>query len=345
MLRSSLHRHLGTLGFLALAATSFPIVAAAQVSTTEQAPNAQSEYRKAHDAAKARNWPEARRILLGLWKREKTYDVAASLSEAEFALGHVAASAQYMDYALRHVTPNESATTIANMRGALEKIRPKVGGAKVIINDPTAQLRVDGEAIDLEPNVEVFLDPGQHVLEATAGDRKVSKTIAVRAGETQTLEFQLPPAPSTSAAPPESGGAAALVAPNPADSAEPGGGVRHIVLIAGGALAVAGLGTGIGFGVASNSAESDVEDYRARVGSGGCQGSSPSADCSALRDAADSQRRSSLIANVGYGVAAAGLVAVGVALLWPESNDAESSRSARFELRCTGSGVSFGGTF
>jgi hypothetical protein len=342
MLRSSLHRHLGTLGFLALAVTSFPPIAAAQASTADQALNAQSEYRKAHDAAKARNWTEARRILLGLWKREKTYDVAASLSEAEFALGRVAASAQYMDYALRHVTPNESATTIANMRAALGKIRPKVGGAKVIINDPTAQFSVDGEAVDLEPNVEVYLDPGQHVLQATAGDRKVSKTINVRAGETQTFEFELPPAPSTSAAPTES---TAPATPKPADSTGPSGNVRHVALIAGGALAVAGLGTGIGFGIASNSAEGDVEDYRARVGSGGCQGSSSSADCSALRDAADSQRRSSLIANVGFGFAAAGIVAVGAALLWPQGHEAESARASRVQLRWTGDGVSFGGTF
>ena len=180
MLRRSFYKHLGTFGFLAMAATSFPTMASAQPSTAAQAAEAQSEYRKAHEAAKARNWVEARRIFLGLWNREKTYDVAASLSEVEYALGHVAASAQYMDYALRHVTPNESAATIANMKGALDKIRPKVGGAKVVINDPTAQLRVDGHPVDLEPNVEVFLDPGQHVLEAAAGDRKVSKTIAAR---------------------------------------------------------------------------------------------------------------------------------------------------------------------
>jgi hypothetical protein len=339
MLRSSFHKPLATLGFLAAVATSFPTVATAQTTTAEQAPNPQIEYRRAHEAARARNWPEARRILLALWKREKTYDVAASLSEAEFALGHVAASAQYMDYALRHVTPNESAATIANMKGALEKIRPKVGGAKVIINDPTAQLSVDGEAVDHDPKIEIFLDPGQHVLQATAGERKLSKTILVRAGETQTFEFDLPPAAPTLAAQP------ATAAPEQAHTAEQSMDVRKIVLFAGGALAAAGLGTGIGFGVASDSAEGDVEDYRARVGSGGCQGSSASAECSALRDAADSQRRNSLIANVGYGVAAAGLVAVGAALLWPHGDDAKDARAARVQVRWTGNGFSLGGTF
>jgi hypothetical protein len=342
MLRSSLHKPLVMLGFLAAAATSFPTVVAAQAPNAEQAPNPQAEYRKAHEAARARNWPEARRILLALWKREKTYDVAASLSEAEFALGHVAASAQYMDYALRHVTPNESAATIANMKGALDKIRPKVGGAKVIINDPTAQLSVDGEVVDHDPKVEVFLDPGQHVLLATAGDRKLSKTILVRAGETQTFEFDLPPAAPTPSALP---GPVSPAAPAQTDTAEPSFGVRKIVLVTGGALAVAGLGAGIGFGVASNSAEGDVESYRARVGSSGCQGSGDSADCSALRDAADSQRRNSLVANVGYGVATVGLVAVGAALLWPRTNDPKEARASRVELRWTGNGFCLGGTF
>jgi hypothetical protein len=342
MLRSTLHKPLVTLGLLAATATSFPTVAAAQAASTEEAPNPQSEYRKAHEAARARNWPEARRILLALWKREKTYDVAASLSEAEFALGRAAASARYMDYALRHVTPNESAATIANMKSALDKIRPKVGGAKVIINEPTAQLSVDGEVVDHDPKLEIFLDPGQHVLEASAGDRRLSKTILVRAGETQTFEFDLPPAAPKLLAQPATGEPAA---PEQPDTAEQGIGVRKIVLFAGGALAMAGLGSGIGFGIASNSAEDDVKDYRAQVGSSGCQNSSSSGDCSALRDAVESQRRSSLIANVSYGVAAVGLVAVGAALLWPQTEDAKDARASRVELRWTGNGFSLGGTF
>lgn len=327
-------------GFLTAGLLSLPSVAAAQASPTDQAPSPQAEYRKAHEAARARNWDEARRILLGLWKREKTYDVAASLSEAEYALGHVAASAQYMDYALRHVTPNESAATIANMKGALDKIRPKVGGAKVIINDPSAQLSVDGEFVDHDPIVEVFLDPGKHTLQAVAGGRRASKTITVIAGETQTLEFELPPGETKSSPAPVATPAAE---PQRVDAAEPID-VRRIALIAGGALAVAGLGTGIGFGLASNSAEGNVEDYRARIGSSGCQGTNVSGDCAALRDAADSQRRSSLIANVGYGVAAVGIVAVGASLFWPQG-ERKGAQGSRVELRWSGSGFSLGGTF
>jgi hypothetical protein len=180
------------------------------------------------------------------------------------------------------------------------------------------------------------------VLQATAGERKVSKTILVRAGETQTFEFDLPPAAPTPAAQPAT---AAPTGPEQADTSEHSTDVRKIVLIAGGALAVAGVGTGIGFGVASNSAEGDVEDYRARVGSSGCQGSSASGECAALRDAADSQRRNSLIANVGYGVAAAGLVAVGAALLWPHDDDVKAARAPRVQLRWTGNGFALGGTF
>lgn len=330
---------------LASASMALPGLAAAQPNAAEQATSSQGEYRKAHEAARAHNWVEARRILLGLWSKAKTYDVAASLSEAEFALGHPAASAQYMDYALRHVTPNESAATVANMKSALEKIRPKVGGVKVSVNDANATLTVDDVAIEYDPKLELFLDPGRHVLEAAVGERRVSRTVDTVASETQSIELELPKPASTLPlpTPPELPPTPAADRPSTSDS---GVKPRAIALIVGGGLAVAGVGMGLGFGIASNSSESDVEDYRRQLGSSGCQaGSSTSASCASLRDAVDSQRRQTHLANLGYGLAAAGFVTVGVALLWPHSADTASSRTPNLELRWAGNGISLGGKF
>jgi hypothetical protein len=103
---------------------------------------------------------------------------------------------------------------------------------------------------------------------------------------------------------------------------------------------------GLGFGAASNSSEGDVEDYRGKVGSNGCQGGGTSpADCAALAEAVDSQRRSTHIANVGFGIAAVGLVTVGVALLWPRSAEPSTARASHLELRWAGNGISLGGKF
>lgn len=344
MLRRSFPPPLGIVSLLmASAVVGLPSPAAAQPAPAEQATNSQGEYRKAHEAARLRNWPEARRILLGLWSKAKTYDVAASLSEAEYALGHPAASAQYMDYALRNVTPNESATTVANMKSALEKIRPKVGSVKLTVSDPAAIVSVDGTAIEYDPKIEIFLEPGKHVLEASIGERKTSKAIQTVASETISIELELPKA--TSSLPPPG---TPPVAPAPAniETVDAGPQPRTIALFVGGGLAVAGLGMGLGFGAASNSFEGDVEDYRGKVGSNGCQGrGASSADCGALADAVDSQRRNTHIANVGFGLAAVGLVTAGVALLWPRSAEPSTARASHLELRWAGNGISLGGKF
>jgi hypothetical protein len=324
---------------------ALPSLAQAQQTAAEQATTSQGEYRKAHEAARLHNWAEARRILLGLWSKAKTYDVAASLSEAEFALGHAAASAQYMDYALRTVTPNESATTVANMKTALEKIRPKVGAVKLTVSESDPQVSVDDTPVEYDPNVEIFLEPGKHTLEAAVGDRKVSKTVVAVASETQSVELELPKPPSATPPPPPV--AETLpVAPAKVATADSGPQPRTIALLVGGGLAVVGAGMGLGFGAASNSSESDVKDYRAKLGSSGCQGgASASPDCAALSNAVDSQRRSTHIANIGYGIAAVGLVTVGVALLWPRSGQTENGQASRLELRWAGNGLSLGGSF
>lgn len=319
--------------------------AAAQPSAAEQATSSQSEYRKAHEAARAHKWEEAKAILLRLWAKAKTYDVAASLSEVEYGLGHMAASAQYMDYALRHVTPNESPSTVETMKNALQKIRQKVGAVKVTVSDPGATVGVDGKQMD-DLEGEVFLDPGTHTVEARLGERTASKPIEVVAGQAQSLELKLPPVPQpspniSSVDPVGQTGAPATDVPRSSSHET----ARTIALVTGGAVALVGLGTGIGFGVASNSSESDMENYRARLGSSGCSTSAPPADCAALREAAESQRRNSHISNVGYGIAAVGLVTVGVALLWPRSRDATNSPTAQLELAWSGTNISLAGKF
>jgi hypothetical protein len=316
-----------------------PAVVAAQPTAVDRAASSQNEYRQAHEAARSHNWLEARRILLGLWARAKTYDVAASLSEAEFGLGHNAASAQYMDYALRHVTPNESAATVANMKSALEKLRPKVGVVSIVTNDPSAMLSLDGAVLDYDREAEIFVEPGAHVFQARSGDRTSTETLEAVAGTSQVLTLELPQAGATPAT------ALPLALPPSSDTNDTAASPRTIALLVGGALAVGGLGTGIGFGVSSNSSENDASDYRARVGSRGCASPSASSDCQALQDAVDSQRRKTHVANIGYGVAAVGLVTVGVALLWPRSNRVLSARASQLELRWSGDAISLGGQF
>jgi hypothetical protein len=316
-------------------------VASAEPASVEGATISQLEYRRAHEAARRHDWLEARRILLELWARAKTYDVAASLSEAEFALGHPAASAQYMDYALSHVTPNESAATVANMRAALSKLQPQIATIELTSSEPLDAVTLDGVALEFEQSARIFVEPGRHVFRAQAGGRTSQRTIEAGAGAAQTLKLELPPVAAAAAMPIAS-------STRSSDATDGGPEPRTVALLVSGALALGGLGTGVGFGVASNAAESDVTDYRARVGVNGCPDANTSPDCRALRDAIDSQRHRTQLANVGYGVgAAAGLVTLGVALLWPTTTQhaEKPARVSRLQLRWSGHALELGGDF
>jgi len=195
--------------------------------------------------------------------------------------------------------------------------------------------------VDYEPELEIFVEPGQHLFEARgAGDRTSYKTIDATAGSSQSLRLELPSVATLTPA--------SLPAPSTqpfTDAPQADSRPRKIALFVGGALAVGGLSTGIGFGLSSNSSERDVQHYRALVGGAGCGNGQAPADCAALQDSVDSQRRKTLLANVGYGVAAVGFVTVGVALLWPRSHEASKSRAAKLELRWAGDAISVAGKF
>ncbi|MBK9002247.1 MAG: hypothetical protein IPM35_41535 [Myxococcales bacterium] len=84
-------------------------------------------------------------------------------------------------------------------------------------------------------------------------------------------------------------------------------------MIASGAVAVIGLGVGVGFYLAKQSAKDDADALRAdnKLGTTGCAGVSSSA-CSDLADANDRAKSSGTISTIGFigaGVGAAGYVA------------------------------------
>ena len=242
-----------------------------------------------------------------------------------------------MDYALRQVTPNESAATIANMKAALEKLRPKVGAVKLLV-EPGASISPDGTHLEYDPQVEIFVEPGPHVFEARSGGRTGSQTVQAEAGVSRTLTLELTEPPMTPAAaysPPLS---------PPSDARHGTSSARTVALFVGGALTVGGLGTGIGWHLVQF-VRARCQDYRARLARAGCASGSASADCASLQEAVDGQRRKTQIANVGYGVAAAGLITVGVALLWPRSDQEKRAQTSAVELRWSGDAVFLDGKF
>ncbi len=326
-----------------------PLFAQAGASTSsESAAAARAQYRKAYEALNQKRWPEARRLLRELWSTTQTHDVASSLSQAEAALGNRAEAAQLLALAIARVPPKDPIGILNKYHAALAELRGQVGSVRITGMDRSAELRVDGNAVQLEPpSKEIFLEPGEHVIEARLdAERGVQRRALAVAGQSQdlSLESSGPAAAAEVSAP----------APAPPPSAEqvdvgvppvqpePRGRTLVPVYVASGVAALGlGLGTAFGFGAKNSSADSEAAAKR--VGRNGCaDGTASPSDCDAARQALRDQRRYSTLANVGWITAALGASVAITWLVWPETK--RSDATARASLAVTPSGAALGVT-
>jgi hypothetical protein len=280
---------------------------------------AQETYRRAHEAMNAKNWTEARRLLLELWGQAETYDVAASLGQVEYELGKYASGARFMAFAVDHIPPKEKPETVQRFKAAFEELKARVGAVRVSVSEAGASVRVDQEIVGSSPlPSDVFVEPGAHVFEARAGDgRRTEQKVDAIAGRTQVLNLVLPtvaaaagPSEASRTTPPDEG------AP-PAASDSPGKSMIP-VYVAGG-VAVTGLALGVGFTLAASSTTDDINSSSAAIGDRSCAGTSPPAECTDLRDALETRDTQRNISYVSFGVAGGALVTGIAYLLWPTS--------------------------
>jgi hypothetical protein len=291
-------------------------------------------YREAYDAMSAGEWSKARELLLVLWKKSQTYDVAASLGQVEYQLLNFVAAARYMAFAIAHVAPKEKFANLERYRSALEEIRSWVGTVRVAVPEPGAEIRVDGELVGESPfDADVFVAPGSHRLEALfGGDHLVTKTFTVAAGDRllQTIE-----SPERSTTPVRAGtvaaGTSSALTAEPILERDVKPERSWVPVYVGAALAATGLAAAAGFGLAANSAENDADALRARIGADGCaSGRANPGDCRAASDAVDRQQRAATLSTIGLGAAAvASAATLGYLFLWPHpgANDGAGARS------------------
>jgi len=169
-------------------------------------------------------------------------------------------------------------------------------------------------------------EPGAATIEAKIGDKSAKKTIAMDVGEARELEIVIAgeaaavgpeAAPGEPAAADGSASASADVKP---PSGTP---IKTIGMIASGAVAVVGLGVGVGFYMARQSAKDDAEALRKdnKLGTSGCAIASSSV-CSDLADANDRAKSSGTISTVGFIGASAGAAAFVAFMLMPNTKTA-----------------------
>lgn len=321
--------------------------AAAQESDEELAP-AHLQYRKAFDFMREKRWVEARRLLLDLWLKSRTYDVAASLGQVEYQLRNYSLGARYLAFALANVPPMEKPETIERFKTAFEEVRKLVAVVTVSVHPAESTLYVDGAPVEVDSTHAVYLDPGVHSFEARlkAGN-STARELDLKAGESYRLDLQVNLSASGA-------GAATATAPEP-HPAEGGDSHSHnertlVPAYIGAGVTAVGVGLAVAFGSAARSAKKDAEALRARVGASGCSNRTASAaDCSAALDAYDRQRSDATLAKVGLGIAVVGGVATAGYLVYAlfSDQDSRNSKSVRPTLAFDGRqlGMSVSGSF
>lgn len=310
----------------------------ARAESSEQEPSAQAKYRTAMDAIDRKDWSEARRLLLELWERSQTYDVAASLSQVEFQLGNFATSARFLSFAIANAPPMESPARLERYKAGLDELRPKVATVRVVISDPSARLTIDGAAPPpLGPNSETFLEPGTHNLEATVpSGSAVAKTVDAVAGQRYEVALNVnavtphPPAPAPVPNPPST----------PVQSS-----LSLTPVYVGAGLAAGGAVMALGFGIAAKNAESDWDAATREVPAGSCAWGQSSGRCSDIRDIYDRQRRDADFARVGVGVfVGASVATLAYVLFWPRATQASTGARIILPMASTNS-IGVTGTF
>lgn len=292
----------------------------------------QVQYRKAHEAMQAKQWDEARLLLFDLWRRARTYDVAASLGQAEYWLKNYGAGARYIVFALENLPPGEDADTVRRLNAGLAELKKHVGAFKVVVDEPGAQVVLDTELVGTAPLASVvYVDPGVHSIEARSpGKPPVEVKVEAVVGETYVLELRtetprVPRASGATAPPPTADKDGTPGPPSDAGGTSAAKRSRSLVpLLVTGGIALSAAGAGVAFTLFANDRSARIEELGARVGSSGCR-SAQSAECEELADNVDRRDLERNLAIASFVTAGTAVTTSLVYLLFPatRSRDAE----------------------
>lgn len=312
-------------------------------------------YEKGFNAIERKDWAEAQRIFDELWREKRDFDVALHLGQAEFQLGRYRDAAEHLAFGVAHMPLVESDELRERSVLALEQARTKVGTLAISVNQPSAEVHIDGVLIGTAPiEGERFVVPGRHRVEALlAGYQPASTMIEIRAGEQQEIVLELTPIAKPSSPSPALSNSVSESDSGTANSNDSAGLEPREMVLAGG-LALTGIAavTTVVFALKSSSAADRANDLRAQASiedtsaCGDRRLTSPEA-CAKLEDAEDERTRASGIANLSLGVA--GMSALATAILyfaWPgDAGDAAQRPAVLPILSHSSTGLSVIGNF
>ena len=164
------------------------------------------------------------------WDLSQSFDVAGNLGNTEVLIGQHRDAAEHLTYALKTFPLGGGAAKRKFLQDRLNEARQQVGTLQILVNLNGAEVRIDGKRVGESPlPEELFISPGEKLIEVRRGALTATKSILVAKGSTQKVAVTLESGP------------------------------KKEILIAGAAVGGAGLISGVVFAILSSGKGSDAE--------------------------------------------------------------------------------------
>lgn len=202
-------------------------------------------YRQGNEAYKQNRLKDAYTFYRDAWNIKKSYDIAGNLGAVEMVLNMPRDAAEHLLHSLRGFPANGKPEARDKTRQRLEEALKQIGTLFIKVNIDGADILIDGKSIGKAPlEHEIFVDAGNRKLEARLpGHDPASQQLNVAKGSTHKVSLTL----NKSAAP-----LPIAIKPKRPSWILP-------VLVTGGAVSAAALGTGIGLLAAGSSKADDAD--------------------------------------------------------------------------------------
>jgi hypothetical protein len=317
---------------LVLSGAAVVSVPAIAEQATDAQTSAQLRYRQAVDAFKEKKWDTARRLLLELWQQSHTYDVAYTLGQTEYQLGHYAAAANYLQFVIANIPPTEKLGAAEQHKKNLASLQARTARVSIVTDQPSAEIAIDGELVGTSPlDSVVYVEAGPHKIEARLGERNAAQTIDAALGSLTPVDLKLgtipeSPLPLT----PDPSVGSGLDAKPPNSQPRKHQTAKLVVVGAGATLTVAAAVVGTIYAVRASSSQSDIDRLKSQVIAdlgGNCASSSSGSVCAELDRAIQDRNSANQVARAAFitsGVLAVGTVAT--FFLWPAEKASSATR-------------------
>jgi hypothetical protein len=164
-----------------------------------------SAYTEGKKAIDAKRWTEALIMFVRLWRDRPTYDVALLLGQAELNLKQYRFAAEHLNYGIRNFAQRDKPEALERAQEMLDLAQAEVATIDLRVTPAGAEIVIDEKPAGSAPlEGEIFLDPGEHEISATApGHLPARETLNVEAGETRavTLALELEKTPASTKPP------------------------------------------------------------------------------------------------------------------------------------------------